>query len=174
MEVHGIAGILHGCASSYPHVRGSAPKFEESQKITSSSSCQLLPLNLTCFAHTFSPVITRTVFALPATRGTRYKKKAEQADIRCHGSPLLTAPYSSGGKKRHRLRLLQEMRGYNKPNPELTQNRMIGSGELTVRDTRSPEQLVLTKSSIRGHENVSRVHAKCDEMQGRLMMPTSN
>ena len=121
MEVHGIAGILHGCAwnagilhgcaSSYPHVRGSAPKFKESQKITSSSSCQLLPLNLTCFAHMFSPVITRTIFAFPATRVTRYKKKAEQADIQCHGSPLLTTPYLSGGKKCHQLHLLQEMHG---------------------------------------------------------------
>ena len=54
------------------------------------------------------------------------------------------------------------------------QNRMIGSGELTVQDTRSPEQLVLTKFSNRGHENVSRVHTKCDETQGRFMVPTSN
>ena len=48
---------------------------------------------------------------IASNKGYSIQKKAEQADIRCHSSPLLTTPYSSGGKKRHWLCLLQEMCG---------------------------------------------------------------
>ena len=57
------------------------------------------------------PSNNKNSIRIASNKGYSIQKKAEQADIRCHGSPLLTAPYSSGGKKRHRLCLLQEMRG---------------------------------------------------------------
>ena len=103
MEVHQATRPIHGSAWNCQYTSWMCIKLPpcawkrtEVHGIAKNHIQQLVPalsLNLTYFAHTFSPVITRTVFALPATRGTRYKKKRNRlvsdATAR-HYSPLPT------------------------------------------------------------------------------------
>ena len=111
MEAHQATRPVHGSAWNCRYTSWMcielppcAWKRTEVQGIAKNHIQQLVPTftveSYLQFAHTFSPVITRRVFALPATRGTRYKKKRNRliSDATAHHyQPLPTRQAAKSG-----------------------------------------------------------------------------